>query len=81
MAARAGSILTAFLFHDYPPELPEECVNIHCPPFLRSAIDTNRDGLPTPFAASSVKDHLDISMTGKTPLHRLVHQRITTPND
>jgi hypothetical protein len=30
---------------------------------------------------SSVKDHLNIGMTRKAPLHRLVHQRISTRND
>lgn len=67
--------------HDHPPKPPEECVDVHRSPFGCSVIDCNRDDLPTPFAASSVKDHLDISMTGKTALHCLVHHRITTRND
>jgi len=66
---------------DHPPKPPEECVDVHRSPFGCSVIDCNRDNLPTPFAASSVKDHLDISMTGKTALHCLVHHRITTRND
>ena len=67
--------------HDHPPKPPEECVDVHRSPFGCSVIDRDRDDLPTPFAASSVKDHLDISMTGKTALHCLVHHRITTRND
>ena len=75
----AGSIRV--LFHDHPPESAEECVDVRRSPLRCSAIDCNRDGLPTPFATSSVQHHLDISMTSKTPAHRLVHERITTGND
>jgi hypothetical protein len=71
----------SFLFHDDPPKLPQESVDVHCPPFSSSAINFNRDSLPTSFPASSVKDHVDIGMTGETLFQRLVHQRNTTRND
>ena len=70
-----------FLFHDDPPKLPEEGVDVRCPPFSSSAINFNRDSLPTSFPASSVKDHLNISVTAKTLLHRLVRRRNPTSKD
>jgi len=70
-----------FLFHDDPSELPQEGVDVHCPPFSSSAINFNRDSLPTSFAASSVKDYVNSSVTAKTLLHRLVRRRNPTSND
>jgi hypothetical protein len=70
-----------FLFHDDPPKLPEEGVDVRCPPFSSSAINFNRDSLPTSFSASSVKDHVNIGVTGETLFQSLVHQRNTTRND
>ena len=68
-------------FDNHPSKLPQKSVDVRCPPFPCSAINFNRYGLPTSFAASSVKDHFNISVTGKTLLHRLVRQRNTTSND
>jgi len=31
------------LFHDYPPEPSEKGVDVHCPPFLCSTINLDRD--------------------------------------
>ena len=70
-----------FLFHDDPAKLPQEGVNVRCPPFSSSAINFNRDSLPTSFPASSVKDHVNIGVTGETLFQSLVHQRNTTRND
>ena len=70
-----------FLFHDDPPKLPQEGVDVHCPPFSSSAINFDRDSLPTSFPASSVKDHVNIGVTGETLFQSLVHQRNTTRND
>jgi hypothetical protein len=76
-----SSIRVGFPFRNHPPKPAEECVDVHCPSFPCPAIDLNRDSLRTSLSISSVKDHLDIGMTGKTPRHRLVHQRISSRND
>jgi len=76
-----ASGLIGSLFHDHPPNPTQERIDVDCPPSPCSAIDFNPDRLPTSSAASSVKGHLNIRMAGKTPLRRLVHQRITTGND
>jgi hypothetical protein len=69
------------LFHHHPPQLPQERVDIRGPSFLYSAINPHRDSLPTSFATSAVKDHVNVRVTGETLLQRLVHQRDTTPNN
>jgi hypothetical protein len=70
-----------FLFHDDPPKLLQEGVDVHCPSFSSSAINFNRDSLPTSFPASSVKDHVNIGVTGETLRHRLVRRRNPTSKD
>jgi len=52
--------------HHHPPKLPQESVDIRCPPFSPSAINSNRNSLPPPLASSSVKDHINISVAGET---------------
>jgi hypothetical protein len=76
-----SSRLVGSLFHDHPAKLPQKSVDVRCPPFPCSAIRFNRDGLPTSFAASSVKDHPNIGVTAKTLFHRLVRCRNPTSND
>jgi len=76
-----SSRLVGSLFHDHPAKLPQKSVDIRCPPFPCAAIRFNRDSLPTSFAASSVKGHPNIGVTGKTLFHRLVRRRIPTSND
>jgi hypothetical protein len=70
-----------FSFHDDPPKLPQEGVDVHGPPFSSSVVNLNRDSLPTSFPTSSVKDHVNIGVTVETLFQRLVHQRNTTRND
>jgi hypothetical protein len=69
-SARTDAVSRGFkihlLFHHHPPQLPQESVDIHRPPFSFSAINSNRNSLPPPLAPSSVKDHINISMTGET---------------
>jgi hypothetical protein len=75
-------VLVGFLrYHDDPPKLPQEGVDVQCPPFSCSAINLDRDSLPTSFATSSVEDYVNISVTGETLLQRLVHQGNTPRND
>jgi hypothetical protein len=78
---KEASRIVPSLLHDHPGELPEERVDVRSPPFPCSAIHFNQDSLSPSFAASSVKNHFNVSVTGKTVLHRLVHQRVTTRND
>jgi hypothetical protein len=47
---------TSFLFYDDPPKLSQEGIDVHCPPISCSAINYNRDSLPTSLATSSIKD-------------------------
>src|SRR6266566_7958621 len=86
MAAATSSsrwqVLVSFLrYHDDPPKLPQEGVDVQCPPFSCSAINLDRDSLPTSFATSSVEDYVNISVTGETLLQRRVHQGNTPRND
>src|SRR5207253_692571 len=86
MAAATSSsrwqVLVGFLrYHDDPPKLPQEGVDVQCPPVSCSAINLDRDSLPTSFATSSVEDYVNISVTGETLLQRLVHQGNTPRND
>ena len=59
------------LFHNHPAEPPKKGVDVRGPAFPYSAIKFNRDSVPTSFAASSVKDDFNSSVTGKTLSHRL----------
>src|SRR5207245_1060642 len=86
MAAATSSsrwqVLVGFLrYHDDPPKLPQEGVDVQCPPVSCSAINLDRDSLPTSFATSSVEDYVNISVTGETLLQRLVHKGNTPRND
>jgi hypothetical protein len=69
------------LFHNHPAEPPKKGVDVRGPAFPYSAIKVNRDSLPTSFAASSVKDDFNSSVTGKTLSHRLERPRLITRND
>ena len=78
--AGARKRLVGSRFHDYPPELSEKGVDVLCPPFLCSTINWDRDSRPTSFATSSIKDHVNISVTGETLLQRLVPSRFRRCN-
>jgi hypothetical protein len=54
-----------------PPAAERGAGRGHGSPFRYAAIDLNRDGLPPPFATSSVQNEVNISMASKTPAHRL----------
>jgi len=69
------------LFHNHPAEPPKKGVDVRGPAFPYSAIKFNRDSVPTSFAASSVKDDFNSSVTGKTLSHRLERPRLITRND
>jgi hypothetical protein len=68
-------------FHHDPAKSSQKGVDVHRPSLLCSAIDFNRDSLPTSLAASSIENHFHVSVTRKTLPHRLVHPQITTRND
>jgi hypothetical protein len=69
------------LFYNHPAESPKKGLDVRGPAFRYSAIKFNRDSLPTSFAASSVKDDFNSSVTGKTLFHRLERPRLITRND
>ena len=69
------------LFYNHPAESPKKGLDVRGPAFRYSAIKFNRDSLPTLFAAPSVKDGFNSSVTGKTLFHRLERSRLITRND
>jgi hypothetical protein len=68
-------------FDDHPPKLSEKGVDLQGPPILEPTIRIGRQNEPTTLAMSSVKDHVNVGITGKALLDRCVRQRNATRND
>ena len=68
-------------FHDHPPHLPEQSVDVHRAPSSQSAVHFRRYNLPTSFGVPSVEDYINVGVIGKTVFQGSVQERITTRND
>jgi hypothetical protein len=64
-----------------PPKLSEKGVDLQGPPILGPTIRIGPQNEPTTLAMSSVKDHVNVGVTGKALLDRCVRQRNATRND
>ena len=80
-APKPSSRLVGSLRHDHPLKPPEERVDVIRAPFSQAAIHFSGQDQPTSLGMSSVKDYVNVGVTGETLLQRCVRQRITTRND
>ena len=80
-APEPSSRLVGFLRHDHPLKPPEEGLDVERAPVSPAAIHFSRQDQPTSLGVSSVKDYVNVGVTGETLLQRCVRQRMTTRND
>jgi hypothetical protein len=80
-APKPSSRLVGSLRHDHPLKPPKERVDVIRAPFSQAAIHFSGQDQPTSLGMSSVKDYVNVGVTGETLLQRCVRQRMTTRND